>query len=109
MIKNNESASEIIKGNHMMTVKSLTRLLLKEVELLKKSNHNSGNSAESEEFFLFKELNRFEINMIKTALRQTGGDQNKAAILLGLDVATLKLKIKHHRIDLKDDPMLNDD
>jgi len=48
----------------------------------------------------------FERNLIETALRQTNGNQTKAAHLLGLRVQTLNMKLKrfaehHQEINLK--------
>jgi DNA-binding NtrC family response regulator len=39
-------------------------------------------------------MDEYERNLIETALRQTGGNQTKAAALLGLRVQTLNMKLK---------------
>jgi transcriptional regulator with GAF, ATPase, and Fis domain len=46
----------------------------------------------------YDEVSRFEIDLIKRALLQTGGHQVQAARLLNLKVTTLNSKIKHYNI-----------
>lgn len=46
----------------------------------------------------YDEVSRFEIDLIKRALLQTGGHQVHAARLLNLKVTTLNSKIKHYNI-----------
>ena len=46
----------------------------------------------------YDEVSRFEIDLIKRALLQTGGHQVQAAKLLNLKVTTLNSKIKHYNI-----------
>jgi DNA-binding NtrC family response regulator len=47
----------------------------------------------------YDEVSRFEVDLIKRALFQTGGHQVKAAKLLNLKVTTLNSKIKHYHIN----------
>ncbi|MGH9900978.1 MAG: helix-turn-helix domain-containing protein [Pyrinomonadaceae bacterium] len=47
----------------------------------------------------YDEVSSFEIELIVRALRETGGQQRRAARLLGLNVSTLNAKIKHYGID----------
>jgi transcriptional regulator with GAF, ATPase, and Fis domain len=51
-------------------------------------------------FDFYQEVSRFEIDLIKRALVQTGGNQVRAARLLKLNVTTLNSKIKRHNISL---------
>jgi transcriptional regulator with GAF, ATPase, and Fis domain len=51
-------------------------------------------------FDFYDEVSRFEIDLIKRALLQTGGHQVHAAKLLNLKVTTLNSKIKHYGISL---------
>lgn len=44
----------------------------------------------------YEEVERFEIALIRSALRQTRGHQLKAARLLHLNPSTLNAKIKHY-------------
>ena len=45
---------------------------------------------------------KFEIDMIRPALDQTGGHQSRAARLLGLNATTLNSKIKTYNIISRD-------
>ncbi len=54
-----------------------------------------------EKFDLYNEVERFEIKLIKSALRITGGSQIKAAKLLKLNATTLNAKIKSLRLSAK--------
>jgi DNA-binding NtrC family response regulator len=46
----------------------------------------------------YEEVKRFEIDLIRRALEQTGGHQSRAARLLGLNATTLNSKIKGYNI-----------
>jgi DNA-binding NtrC family response regulator len=46
----------------------------------------------------YDEVRKFEIDLIRRALEQTGGHQSRAARLLGLNATTLNSKIKTHNI-----------
>jgi len=48
----------------------------------------------------FQEVEQFEIGLIHSALRRTGGHQLRAAKLLGLSCTTLNSKIKRYGIDM---------
>jgi DNA-binding NtrC family response regulator len=47
------------------------------------------------------EVRRFEINLIRSALDQTHGNQTAAAALLGTNVTTLNTKIRNYGISTK--------
>src|SRR5215467_4102063 len=47
-----------------------------------------------EQFDFYQEVERFQVNLIKSALRVSGGSQVKAARLLKLKATTLNAKIK---------------
>jgi transcriptional regulator with GAF, ATPase, and Fis domain len=49
----------------------------------------------------YDEVRRFEINLIRRALEQTGGHQSRAARLLGMNATTLNSKIKTYNINLR--------
>jgi transcriptional regulator with GAF, ATPase, and Fis domain len=49
---------------------------------------------------LHAEVRRFESELIRSALIQTGGRQRQAARLLGTKVTTLNTKIKRYKIDI---------
>lgn len=48
----------------------------------------------------YDEVKRFEIDLIRRALDQTGGHQSRAARLLGLNATTLNSKIKSYNIGI---------
>lgn len=50
----------------------------------------------------YDEVKRFEIDLIRRALDQTGGHQSRAARLLGLNATTLNSKIKTYNLFKKD-------
>jgi transcriptional regulator with GAF, ATPase, and Fis domain len=47
----------------------------------------------------YEEVRRFEIDLIRTALKLSGGSQTRAARLLRLNPTTLNSKIKYYSID----------
>ena len=49
----------------------------------------------------YDEVLRFEIDLIRRALEQTGGHQSRAARLLGMNATTLNSKIKTYNISLR--------
>jgi DNA-binding NtrC family response regulator len=49
----------------------------------------------------YDEVRRFEIDLIRRALGQTGGHQSRAARLLGMNATTLNSKIKTYNINLR--------
>jgi DNA-binding NtrC family response regulator len=49
----------------------------------------------------YDEVRRFEIDLIRRALEQTGGHQSRAARLLGMNATTLNSKIKTYNINLR--------
>ncbi|HEY6189958.1 MAG TPA: helix-turn-helix domain-containing protein [Pyrinomonadaceae bacterium] len=51
---------------------------------------------------LSDEVRRFETDLIRGALMQTGGRQRRAARLLGMKVPTLHAKMKRYRINAED-------
>jgi DNA-binding NtrC family response regulator len=50
----------------------------------------------------YDEVKKFEIDLIRRALEQTGGHQSRAARLLGLNATTLNSKIKSYNIVTRD-------
>ena len=49
----------------------------------------------------YDEVRRFEVDLIRRALEQTGGHQSRAARLLGMNPTTLNSKIKTYNINLR--------
>jgi len=56
---------------------------------------------------LHEEVQRFEADLIRSALARTAGNQASAARLLGVKHTTLNAKIKRYGIDCGTDPMTN--
>jgi transcriptional regulator with GAF, ATPase, and Fis domain len=54
------------------------------------------------EIDFYEEVRRFEILLIEQALRRSGGNQARAAALLGLKKTTLNCKIKVYNINWRD-------
>lgn len=72
--------------------------VLREVESL-----SSRQPHPPEQFELQEEVQRYEIELIKSALQRTRGNQRRAARLLGVKVTTLNCKIKRFGISINDD------
>ncbi|HEX8263942.1 MAG TPA: helix-turn-helix domain-containing protein [Pyrinomonadaceae bacterium] len=98
---NSGSTEDILKQNQLEALKSLSLLLVREINSLDETQTALEKQIESEKpICLLKEIERFEANMIRCALIRSMGKQNKAAALLGLKVTTLNMKIKRYKIDL---------
>lgn len=82
--------------NNIATLRELVLRLLCEVQAI---NEVSALTIDNS-FDFYAEVSRFEIDLIKRALLQTGGHQVRAAKLLNLKVTTLNSKIKHYQISL---------
>ncbi|MBC7901333.1 MAG: hypothetical protein H7070_14915 [Saprospiraceae bacterium] len=76
-------------------MKALATTLLTEIDSLDDNNSLPGNGS----FDLSERVRDFEVKLIRTALLKTGGNQRRAAILLGVKVTTLHNKIKTYGIN----------
>ena len=89
--------SELALQN-LNSVREAALTLLREVDTLRRtqttSNQNLG---------LHEEVQRYERELIRQALQRTGGNQRRAAKLLGVKVTTLNCKIKRFGITLRTD------
>ena len=83
------------EGN-ITSLRELTFKLLRKVESIGEAQ--APDIEKGVDFY--DEVSRFEIDLIKRALIQTGGHQRRAARLLNLKVTTLNSKIKHYNINL---------
>lgn len=99
---NNTGNSEsVLKLNQLEALKSLTLLLVREINSLEETQSDLENEINQEKpISLFNELQRFEANMIRCALIRAMGNQTKAARLLGMKLTTLNMKLRRHKIDL---------
>ena len=91
-----ENVEPATSQNNIATLRELVLRLLCEVQTI---NEVSPLTIDQGLDF-YAEVSRFEIDLIKRALLQTGGHQVRAAKLLNLKVTTLNSKIKHYQISL---------
>jgi DNA-binding protein Fis len=91
-----ENSETTPSRNSIATLRELVLRLLCEVQGINETNTLIIGSG----FDFYDEVSRFEIDLIKRALLQTGGHQVHAAKLLNLKVTTLNSKIKHYNISL---------
>ena len=91
-----ENSESLTARNSITVLRELVLRLLCEVQCI---NDVSPLTIESG-FDFYDEVSRFEIDLIRRALIQTGGHQVRAAKLLNLKVTTLNSKIKHYQIGL---------
>ncbi|HKY46237.1 MAG TPA: helix-turn-helix domain-containing protein [Pyrinomonadaceae bacterium] len=80
-------------------LKILALSLLREIA----SAESNGEHQENDTIDLQAEVQRFEKELIRSALIQTGGRQRRAARLLKTKVTTLNTKIKKYGIQIPDE------
>ena len=90
-----ENSDSSASRNNLATLQELVLRLLCEVQCINEVNPLTLESG----FDFYDEVSRFEIDLIRRALLQTGGHQVQAARLLNLKVTTLNSKIKHYQIN----------
>ena len=81
--------SSEVENPNLNSLREAALTLLREVESLA-TCHPQNNSR----LGLQQEMQRYESELIRQALRRTGGNQRRAAKLLGVKVTTLNCKIK---------------
>ena len=81
------------------TLRSLATLLLREVESLKDPSDNGLFPDDGDHIDLSKEMERFEIEIIRHAMNRAKGNQTAAAAILGTKLTTLHAKIKRYGIE----------
>ena len=91
-----ENVEPATSQNNISTLRELVLRLLCEVQAINEVSPLTIDNG----FDFYAEVSRFEIDLIKRALLQTGGHQVRAAKLLNLKVTTLNSKIKHYQISL---------
>jgi transcriptional regulator with GAF, ATPase, and Fis domain len=79
-------------------LKILALSLLREIA----TAENTGSRHGDETIDLQAEVRRFETELIRSALIQTGGCQRQAARLLRTKVTTLNTKIKRYKIEVSE-------
>jgi DNA-binding NtrC family response regulator len=95
---------KIVAAERLNKIREMASALIEEAELLEHENGMAEASATAENLNLksrvdfFEEVRRFEVRLISRALEVTGGNQARAAKLLGLGTTTLNYKIKAYEI-----------
>lgn len=90
---------EATLDNRLSALKEVALTLLDAVDSLQSSHPSRDHHIK-----LNDEVRRFETDLIRTALEKTGGNQARAARLLGVKHTTLNAKIKRYRIDCYANP-----
>ncbi|HEU5458971.1 MAG TPA: helix-turn-helix domain-containing protein [Pyrinomonadaceae bacterium] len=90
--------SSEVEISNLNSLREAALTLLREVESLA-TRHPESNSR----LGLQEEVQRYESELIRNALQRTGGNQRRAAKLLGVKVTTLNCKIKRLGIQLAAD------
>ena len=89
----------VLRKTQLSALESLASLLLKEIEFLKQSEDRTRLLLQNDKRInLYEEVQNFEKGMIRSALIHAKGVQKKAAVLLGVKVTTLNVKIKRYNI-----------
>jgi len=80
---------------------TLAKALAKEIETLKAelSKDENNEQLNNEGIDFYDEIERYEIELIRTALNRCGGNQSQAAKLLHLKSTTLNAKMKHYGLN----------
>ena len=97
--------SEVAMDHRLNTLREVALTLLREVESFRVSHP----ADPTRRLRLHDEVQRFEIDLIRSALIRTAGNQTRAAQLLGVKITTLNTKIKRYKISpIGYDSSLND-
>ena len=80
---------------------TLAKALATEIETLKAelSRNENNEYINNEGIDFYDEIERYEIELIKSALNHCGGNQSRAAKLLQLKSTTLHAKMKHYGLN----------
>jgi len=96
------AAGDLDLARKVESLREVALSLLKQVEQLEESLSVRGAARSAD---LHTEVQRFETEIIRDALKKTGGHQRRAARMLGVKVSTLNAKIRRYGIRPED---LND-
>ncbi len=80
--------------NRIETLREIALTLLEKLESFQSARPERGEGGVK----LCDEVQRFEIDLIRSALDRTGGNQVRAARLLGVKPTTLNAKLKRYKI-----------
>lgn len=82
--------------SRLTSLRDVAMELLNVVDCLRSTTTENGNH----KLKLYDEVRNFEADLIRAALVRTGGNQSRAARLLGVKHTTLNAKIKRYGISL---------
>ncbi len=99
VVASNVVSAQELKENRMQTLKSLTLLLLNELNLLESLNRPKDGLVTDTPVSLSEEVEKFEIELIRAALIRSKGSQRVAARMLRTKTSTLCAKIKRYGIE----------
>jgi len=88
--------TEVVLDNRLTTLREVALTLLREVESLRVTEPYDFAGRVR----LCDEVQRFETELIRSALSRTMGNQTRAARLLGIKLTTLNSKIKRYGIPI---------
>ena len=99
---NTHNASEL--EYHVQQLTLLATALASEIETLEAEltgdrKRNPPIVIDNEGIDFYREVERYEIELIKSALSQCGGNQTQAARLLQMKSTTLNAKMKHYGLN----------
>jgi len=86
--------NDVVLDNRLGALRDVALMLLREVESLRLTEPINLNR----KVRLYDEVQRFETDLICSALSRTAGNQTRAARLLGIKLTTLNSKIKRYKI-----------
>ena len=88
--------NEVVLDNRLSALREVALTLLREVESLRITEPvNLSRTVRQSD-----EVQRFEVDLICSALSRTAGNQTRAARLLGVNLTTLNSKIKRYKIPI---------
>ncbi len=90
--------SAAVINNRVEALKALSNSVLCELESLRIIDHDE----QADKIDLAYEVERFQADLIRTALLRTGGRQRAAARLLNIKATTLHAKIKRYGLNTND-------
>ena len=101
-LENSNTDSEL--ESHVQQLTQLARALASEIEALQRElsfgrTLDRQIDFENDGIDFYDEVERYEIELIKSALEKCGGNQSRAARLLGLKSTTLNAKLKHYGLN----------
>jgi transcriptional regulator with GAF, ATPase, and Fis domain len=88
--------NQVVLENRLSTLRDVALTLLREVESLRVGE------PVKQRVRLHDEVQRFEVELINSALSRSHGNQTQAAKILGVKLTTLNSKIKRYKIPLEE-------